>query len=577
MANGEFISQKISDFYVRGVYSAVADPASNTSLVEVRVYVGYYSVQIGSRSVHCAIGDSSHSAAVAPISHSGSHKETLAGTFQSRVAHGVDGTATVHLSAGFPFQLTTSAGAYIGTLTAEATVALDKISRAAQVAVDDVVLGEDAIVRFTPAAAGHSFSLTLCVGDWSQTTALYPGSTAPYTYSAALPFEAVAQQIPSAAGRLKVTLSAYDLHQFLGESEAECVVTLPEDERTQPSLSVAVTADTPQGDFYLQGKSRAKVTCTAQGKLGATIVSCESTVQGSRFAEVSPLLTQPGAHTVVTTATDSRGFTARVETHITVYAYASPTVVIGVCERRDSGGTAYDPAGTALYLQARVVSTKLPETVLINDATLQYNLDGQWKTLQTDSDDRFSGVIGELPPDKACRLALRVTDAVETGRSVIAEIPTAHAVFHLRQGGGAAFGKYGEAADVLDIAQDWALRVRGKQVTFGDATPKEGFTCAMEMDMQGNRVTGLGNAENDTDAVSKGCLLSLLYPVGSLCLRYDELDPGVLFGGTWARLTDGLLWAASDAEAAGSMRAVSADESGMMLPAIAVKVWRRTA
>lgn len=576
MANGEFISERKSDFYVRCLWQSEADAATNTSLVTVQVYAGYYSVQIGSRSCLCTIGSTAQTAAVGAISHSGSHAETLAGTFQSRVAHGADGTASVSISAGFPFNLTTSAGGYIGTLTASGTAVLDSIAQAAQVSAADTVLGNDVQISFTPAAASHHFSLTLSLGDWSQTVQLFPESTAPYTYRAQLPFAAVARQIPTASGRLNAQLTTYAGDTSIGTTGAECTLTVPEDERTKPTLSVAVVSDT--SGFYLQGKSRAQVSYTAVAQLGAAIVSCESTVLGSSFADLSPLLTQPGQHTLVSVAKDSRGFTARVETPITVYAYTSPYVSVAVCERRSADASQYDPSGTSLYLQARAVATKLPDTVLINDVMLQASIDGgPWKTLPTNAYDQFSGIIGTVQPDKTCRVALRATDAVETGQSTLAEIPTAHAVFHLREGGGAAFGKYGEQADVLDIAENWALRVRGSRVAFGDAPEQAGFTCALPMDLQGNALTGLADAQNDTDAVSKKCLLALVYPVGSLHLRYDEEDPARLFGGTWQRISEAVLWAASEAESPGNMRTVSADESGMALPAVAIRVWRRTA
>ena len=578
MANGEFISERKSDFYVRCLWSSQPDGASNTSLVTVQVYVGYYSIKIGSRSCLCTIGSQNQSAAVGAISHSGSHKETLAGTFQSRVAHGADGTASVSISAGFPFNLSTAAGGYIGTLTASGTAVLDHIPQAAQVSAADTVLGSDVQISFTPASASHSFSLALSVEDWAQTVQLSPGSTAPYTYRAALPFDTVAQQIPTAVGQLKAVLTTYAGDTVIGTAEAVCRITVPEDERTKPSLSVTVAADTALGDFYLQGKSRAKATYDARGKLGADIVSRESTVLGSKFTELSPLLTQPGQHTVVSTVTDSRGFTAQVQNLVTVHAYTSPYVAVSVCQRRGSDGAFYDSAGTALYLQARAVATKLPETVLINDVMLQVSLDGgPWTTLLTDGYDRFSGIIATVMPDQTCRVALRAIDAVETGRTTLAEIPTAHAVFHLREGGGAAFGKYGEQENVLDIAENWALRARGNRVTFGDAEEKEGFTCALDMDMQGCRISGLADAQNDTDAVSRRSLLALTYPVGSLHLRFDDADPAALFGGTWQRISEAVLWAATDAESPGDMRAISADESGMTLPAVAIKVWHRTA
>ena len=411
--------------------------------------------------------------------------------------------------------------------------------------------------------------------------AISPGSTAPYTYSARLPFDDVARNIvcDPPVGQMTAALTTYDGTQTLGTSEAAFSVTVPQNDDTAPTLSVTVTADTAQGDFFLQGKSRAQVTYTASGKLGASIVSCVSTVEGSTFAALSPVLTQPGAQTISSVVTDERGFTARVETPINVHAYVQPYVQVAVCERRDSAGTSYDPAGTSLYLQARIVASALPETVFHNAVSLQFSIDeGDWKTLATNDYGVFSGIVEgvALALDKAYRVALRACDAVDVGQPLLVEIPTAHAVFHLRRGGGAAFGKYAEEENVLDIAENWALRARGESVTFGDAERAPGFTCAMDMDMKTHRITGLADAVDDTDAVSKKRLLDLVYPVGSLYLCYSTQDPAQLFGGTWVRINETFLWAASDAESIGSYRSVSTQEDGLTLPAIAIAVWCRT-
>ena len=71
-------------------------------------------------------------------------------------------------------------------------------------------------------------------------------------------------------------------------------------------------------------------------------------------------------------------------------------------------------------------------------------------------------------------------------------IPTAAVAFHLKSGGrAAAFGKYAEHENTLELAADWDLRYKGK------------------------------------------VLADYLYPVGSLYLSADGSDPAVLFGGTW--------------------------------------------
>lgn len=40
-------------------------------------------------------------------------------------------------------------------------------------------------------------------------------------------------------------------------------------------------------------------------------------------------------------------------------------------------------------------------------------------------------------------------------------------------------------------------------------------------------------------------IFNLIYPVGSVYLSVNQTNPGTLFGGTWARITDGFLYCAS--------------------------------
>ncbi len=583
MANGEFISARISDFYVRAVWESTPDTAANASTVTLRVYAGYFSIQIGSRSCTATCAGSAQSATAPPITHYGSHQETEVGCFTFRVSHSADGSAQIPISAAFPFRLTTGSGTYIDTLTASGTAVLDTIARAAQVTAADVTLPGDAVICFTPAALDHTFSLTLSLGQWQETVQLpsSAGSIAPQTHRIPLPLEDIARQLPtSPTGQMTARLTTCQGETALGTTEATFALTLPQNELTAPTIAPEVIARGGSGGAFLQGISQAAVTYNAAPKLGATIVSATSRLAGMEFTDLSPVLTIPGAQTLISTVTDSRGFTATAHTPLTVWAYAMPYAAVSLCERRGSDLSAFDPAGTALYLQVQAVYTDLPETVLRNEPVLQYRLDGgDWVTLPTNIYNSFSGAVPgvTLALDSSYRLELRVIDAVTTGNPTAISIPTAHAELHLRRGGGAAFGKYAQREKTLDIAAHWALQARGNRITFGDATEKEGFTCALDTDLCGHRLTGLAPAQADTDAVSRQSLFRLVYPVGSIYLSFTKENPALLFGGTWQPITDCLLWASSDAQIPGDIRNVNADETGLALPAMAVCAWHRTA
>lgn len=67
-----------------------------------------------------------------------------------------------------------------------------------------------------------------------------------------------------------------------------------------------------------------------------------------------------------------------------------------------------------------------------------------------------------------------------------------------------------------------------------------------------NRVTGVSNPANDTDAVNKQSLLSLIYPVGSIYMSVNAANPQTFLGGTWEQIKDTFLLAAGTTYTAGA-------------------------
>lgn len=72
-------------------------------------------------------------------------------------------------------------------------------------------------------------------------------------------------------------------------------------------------------------------------------------------------------------------------------------------------------------------------------------------------------------------------------------------------------------------------------------------------------------------------LLDFIYPVGSIYLSYSHVDPGTLFGGTWARLSNNYLWATSATGTIGQTGAMYTPTAGKSWTYIQISAWRRTA
>ncbi|MBQ5672017.1 MAG: hypothetical protein IIV43_06655, partial [Oscillospiraceae bacterium] len=87
------------------------------------------------------------------------------------------------------------------------------------------------------------------------------------------------------------------------------------------------------------------------------------------------------------------------------------------------------------------------------------------------------------------------------------------AFFHGRQGGrGAAFGKYAEEDDLLEVA--WSIRGKQDLSIEGDGAVK-------------------GTLSVGTLQIGGSSLLDFFYPVGRVILTDGVSDPGDLYGGGW--------------------------------------------
>ena len=72
------------------------------------------------------------------------------------------------------------------------------------------------------------------------------------------------------------------------------------------------------------------------------------------------------------------------------------------------------------------------------------------------------------------------------------------------------------------------------------------------MSVVNNRITGVSDPVNDTDAVNKQSLLSLIYPVGSIYMSVNSVSPQTFLGGTWVSISERFLLAAGSIYPAGS-------------------------
>ena len=203
--------------------------------------------------------------------------------------------------------------------------------------------------------------------------------------------------------------------------------------------------------------------------------------------------------------------------------------------RCDSEGNA-DEAGAAAYVYAEGGYSALGGENYAQISVRSCDSGGNY----SDVTELHSGIgmvlwDGQLSAQQTYQVELRCTDRLGNAAVVTVMIPTDEVFFHGRTGGkGAAFGKYAETDNLLDV--EWNLK------TGGDLTVAGGITIG-------------GKA-----------LWDYLMPVGYIYTSADPTSPEELFGGTWEPLKDVFLLAAGDvypADSAGGAARVTLTEEQM--------------
>lgn len=468
--------------------------ANNTSnvTVKVRFYrtnTGY--TTYGTGTVYCKINGTKYSASVGSsdkITADGIHlfSKTL------DISHDSDGTKTLTCSAWIDHsQFSSSEQSYKQTLST--------IPRASTItSATDVNLGSKTKIVWTPMSKSFYYKVKLTLGSWSWTSAaLQPNITSAYTYttSSAIPYT-VAKQFSKTekSGTMTATLYTYSdsgCTKQIGSADTETFkVTLPDNSDTKPDFNMSLapvnTSGVAWGSLYVQGVSKVKATLSSiEPKYGAEISTSKITVDGKPYTSPyqSNTLSVDGERTVTGSVKDTRGFTRNVTKNITVIPYGKPRILPHsgeqeiICVRCDEDGTPSD-SGRWLLIKARRSYSK------IMSGNTQHNFCGfyyRWKHADanyTDTDDEWKEILGKTNTDTddvyavlpdictdtttSYDIELKAEDDVGKSAKEPYRISTKNVDFNLKRGGGgAAFGKYSEENNTLEIAADWSIKVCG--------------------------------------------------------------------------------------------------------------------
>lgn len=284
-----------------------------------------------------------------------------------KIGHNTDGSKTFSYSFSQTFDITFD-GEWYGTRSGSGSGTLDTIARASQPSlvtwptstanVGD--FGVEFSIHMNRASASFTHTVRYEYGTRKGTIATGVGTGTTWT----VPLDFM-NDIPNAtSGSGRIYVDTYNGNTLIGTKYTGFTATVPAS--VVPSFSFTVTDLVGKHANPVQNISKLQVKVTPTMAYGATLRSCEVTVDGIRYKGTditTGVLKTSGSQTVFVSVTDSRGRVKADSRSISVLAYTAPQVTSLSVHRCDADGTSNDQGA---YIRA-VFSAKI--TQLTNAAT----------------------------------------------------------------------------------------------------------------------------------------------------------------------------------------------------------------
>lgn len=357
MASGNFSSNTGTNLNLYITWSSTTNVSANTSSVTVNVYSRSYTIN-GSALADSYVTVNGNTKSLSGISLSQSVSnltDKLLTTYTVSVPHNPDGTKSITIKANIEFNGTVS-GKYLSDITASKTVDLDTIPRSSSLSVPaSVNTGSSLTSTITPSSSSFAHKIAFIIDGSAKYTSgfINPGTN---TFAYTIPHS----WLPSTTSvQMTVRLYTYtstSATTAIAQVDKTLTVNVPASIKPTVSTLTAAIVD-GLGGYYVEGKSKVKLTATATAGSGSNLssyvfsganISGNSTSSTSTSATItSSVIKTDGTVTYSVVAKDARpGRESDPKTtSITVYPYAQPQITSIAAQRCLADGT-IDSNGT---------------------------------------------------------------------------------------------------------------------------------------------------------------------------------------------------------------------------------------
>lgn len=512
---------------------------NNTSTVEwwvgIRSNTAYHN-HYGLAETYTVVinGSTVHSAVHKPTVGNGQTVWVASGT--ATVGHNADGSKTVAVSASFN---NADRGTYLPTTgSCSGSLKLTTIPRATVPSVDKPSLDCGSVIKFTGTSASSNFSHKLYT-TWNNEEKLIAtidkGSTAvSYSYTIPTSWE---KNMPNTTSAIATfILETRNGDTVIGRKSINATVQVRSG--IVPAIGNPTIEDTNSISkamgLYVQSQSCIKFTIPTSGNQGSTITSVSTKFNGQTYSGstfTTQAIQNSGTLTYTITVTDSRGRTATKSGSINVVAYNPPSLTNVSAKRANSGYAVDESSGTYALLHFKVGFTSLSNKN-VTSFYIQYRASGasswtkinSWANNYTLEQDYKAGNLF-TSTTTTYEIAFGVKDKFMSDYSwqIVTVTPT-YALINFGKDGKSLtfFGQDGNNANRLTVNGDLAIN-----------SVKEN-TSSTKMLVNGGNTVMYRDWNKLVNSIK-----SAMYPVGSVYITYNNVNPGTFLGGTWERFGQG--------------------------------------